>query len=102
MPHPATSRFHRFFSKRIRQPKPGQLKSVPCFLCFFWLFLLAGNAAWANVPGGGTNGANVTLTDNGSTVTIANGIVSILINKSGAATSPRSITPTTTAAARRR
>lgn len=38
----------------------------------------------ANVPGGGTNGASVTLTDNGTTVTLANGIVSILCTKSGA------------------
>ena len=38
--------------------------------------------ALANPPGGGTNGANVTLTDNGTTVTIANGIVSIVCNKS--------------------
>lgn len=43
--------------------------------------------ALANVPGGGTNGANVTLTDNGSTVTMANGIVSILCTKSGASLS---------------
>ena len=41
-------------------------------------------SAFANVPGGGTNGPNVTLTDNGGTVTIANGIVSILCTKSGA------------------
>jgi len=34
------------------------------------------------VPGGGTNGPNVTLTDNGTTVTIGNGIVSIIITKS--------------------
>src|SRR6266478_4083656 len=40
--------------------------------------------AQANLPGGGTNGPNITLTDNGSTVTIANGIVSILCTKSGA------------------
>ena len=40
--------------------------------------------ALANLPGGGTNGANVTLTDSGSTVTIGNGIVSILCTKSGA------------------
>src|SRR5262245_57511057 len=39
----------------------------------------------ANVPGGGTgSGPNVTLVDNGTTVTIANGIVSILCTKSGA------------------
>ena len=41
-------------------------------------------AALANVPGGGTNGPNVMLVDNGSTVTISNGIVSILCTKSGA------------------
>ena len=46
------------------------------------LLLLAGNSVWANVPGGGTSGANVTLTDNGDgTVTLANGIISIHINK---------------------
>lgn len=39
----------------------------------------------ANIPGGGTGaGAAVTLVDNGSTVTIGNGIVSILCRKSGA------------------
>ena len=39
----------------------------------------------AHLPGGGTGtGANVTLTDSGSTVTIANGIVSIVCAKSGA------------------
>lgn len=47
-------------------------------------FLLSIFSALANVPGGGTNGPNVTLTDNGSTVTLANGIVSILCTKSGA------------------
>ena len=45
--------------------------------------MLVGQLAWANVPGGGTNGANVTLTDAGSTVTLANGIVSIVCTKSG-------------------
>jgi rhamnogalacturonan endolyase len=42
--------------------------------------------AFANIPGGGTGtGANVTVTDNGDgTVTMANGIVSIHIVKSGA------------------
>lgn len=39
-------------------------------------------AGLANLPGGGTNGANVTLTDNGTTVTLANGIVSVAITKS--------------------
>jgi autotransporter-associated beta strand protein len=48
--------------------------------------LLLGGSALANVPGGGTGtGPNVTLVDNGNgTVTMANGIVSILIDKSAA------------------
>ena len=47
-------------------------------------FLLA-LPVFANIPGGGTGtGADVTLVDNGSTVTIANGTVSILCTKSGA------------------
>ena len=47
--------------------------------------LLCAWPAAANIPGGGTGtGANVTLTDNGSTVTIANGIVSILLTKANA------------------
>ncbi|MGC3991191.1 MAG: hypothetical protein QM796_16235 [Chthoniobacteraceae bacterium] len=43
----------------------------------------------ANIPGGGTGtGAAVTITDNGTTVTMANGLVSILITKtSGTITS---------------
>ena len=39
--------------------------------------------AYGNIPGGGTNGPNVTLTDNGTTVAISNGIVSLLCSKSG-------------------
>jgi autotransporter-associated beta strand protein len=47
--------------------------------------LLSGIPLLANVPGGGTSGPNVTLTDNGDgTVTIANGFVSIHCNKSSA------------------
>jgi hypothetical protein len=42
-------------------------------------------AVFANIPGGGNGtGANVTLTDNGTTVTINNGIVSITFTKSSA------------------
>src|SRR5260370_24994088 len=52
-------------------------------LCLLGLLLIA-SPVLANLPGGGTNGANVTLTDNATTVTIANGIVSILCTKSGA------------------
>jgi autotransporter-associated beta strand protein len=52
------------------------------FLFFFSLLL----PAFANVPGGGTGtGPNVTLVDNGNgTVTMANGIVSIVITKADA------------------
>jgi autotransporter-associated beta strand protein len=40
---------------------------------------------YANIPGGGTGaGPNVTLVDNGGSVTIGNGIISILCTKSGA------------------
>ena len=47
------------------------------------VFFAIGNELIANIPGGGTGtGANVTITDNGSTVTLANGIVSIIITKS--------------------
>ena len=51
-----------------------------------WLFaLLMEGSVLANIPGGGTGtGANVTLTDGGSTVTLANGIVSIVCTKSDA------------------
>jgi rhamnogalacturonan endolyase len=51
-------------------------------LCFY---SFAAAPAFANIPGGGNGtGANVTLTDNGSTVTMANGIVSIVITKTDA------------------
>lgn len=53
--------------------------SVLCGLAFIEKPLLA------NIPGGGTGtGADVTITDNGSTATIANGIVSIVCVKSSA------------------
>lgn len=52
-------------------------------LCVVLLVALSGSAL-ANIPGGGTGtGPNVTLTDSGSTVTLSNGIVSILCTKSG-------------------
>src|ERR1019366_3784255 len=48
--------------------------------------LLIGCSVLGNIPGGGTGtGPDVTLTDNGDgTVTMANGIVSIHINKASA------------------
>ena len=54
----------------------GRLAVFFCLLCAVPVF--------ANSPGGGTSGANVTLTDNGSTVTLANGIISIVITKADA------------------
>ncbi|HEU6449752.1 MAG TPA: polysaccharide lyase family protein [Verrucomicrobiae bacterium] len=64
------------------------MKTTPLFLSVA-LYLsgltLATISAFANVPGGGTNGPDVTITDNGNgTVTMANGIVSIRCNKSSA------------------
>ena len=45
--------------------------------------LLSTIPVFANIPGGGTGtGANVTLADSGSTVTIGNGIVSLICTKS--------------------
>lgn len=47
--------------------------------------LVAVVPAFANIPGGGTGtGPDVTLTDDGSTVTMANGIVTIVCTKSSA------------------
>ncbi|MBC8095753.1 MAG: autotransporter-associated beta strand repeat-containing protein, partial [Akkermansiaceae bacterium] len=50
------------------------------------IVLVTGYAAGANDPGGGTNGigANVTLTDNGSSVTLGNGTLTATITKSNA------------------
>jgi fibronectin type 3 domain-containing protein/regulation of enolase protein 1 (concanavalin A-like superfamily) len=50
------------------------------------LLLLSNLPVQANIPGGGAGtGANVTVTDNGNgTVTMANGVVSIVVTKSGA------------------
>lgn len=50
-------------------------------LLVFWSGLPV--PARANLPGGGTNGPNVGLVDNGSSVTLTNGIVSLLCQKSG-------------------
>ena len=51
-----------------------------------WLMVCIayGQGALANVPGGGNTGANVTLTDNGSTVVLANGIITATVTKSSA------------------
>jgi rhamnogalacturonan endolyase len=51
-----------------------------------WLFGFVGWSLLANDPGGGTQGVgpNVTLTDNGSTVTLANGTLTAQITKDNA------------------
>jgi autotransporter-associated beta strand protein len=60
-------------------------RSIAAHLVVALVFFAGAMAVFANIPGGGTGaGANVTLTDNGSTVTIANGIVSIVCTKSSA------------------
>ncbi len=58
-----------------------QMKSL--FACLAAMFALTASAL-ANDPGGGTNGvgANVTLTVGSSTVTLANGVVTAVIEKS--------------------
>ena len=55
--------------------------------------LVAVVPVFANLPGGGTGtGPNVTLVDNGDgTVTMANGIVSILIAKADATIQPNQL-----------
>ena len=54
-------------------------------ICFLFLAFEQMEVARANIPGGGTGtGSNVTLTDNGATVTLANGIISIVVTKSDA------------------
>src|SRR6185437_6419862 len=59
------------------------LKIKSLALLLFTVILIS--TGYANVPGGGTGtGANVTVTDNGSTVVLNNGIVSINITKSSA------------------
>ena len=51
-------------------------------LVAFCFWLSSAIPGLANIPGGGTGtGANVTLTDNGTTVTVGNGIVSIVCIK---------------------
>ena len=101
--HPATSRFHHFSSGSSPPANNGQLKSVPPLLCFCRSVFAGGKRRRGPMcPAAARNGANVTLSDNGSTVTMANGIVSIVMHQVGRDDQPRSITPTTTAAARRR
>jgi rhamnogalacturonan endolyase len=84
MPKPAPSRLHCLLIKRFCQTKWTQIKFFPVLVGLIELLLAAG-PVWANTPAGGTGtGPDITLTDSGSTVTLANGTVSILCTKSGA------------------
>ncbi len=60
------------------------MKAMQHYSKILCLIALVAQPALANTPGGGTNGPDVALVDNGATVTIGNGIVSILCTKSGA------------------
>ena len=85
MPDLIWTLLHCIFPRWSCLPQRSLVRSVPGFTGRLPLFLLMGNLAWANIPGGGTGiGSNVTLTDNGSTVTLANGIVAIVITKTSA------------------
>src|SRR5208282_1437716 len=75
--------------------RPGYRSALAVFAlpAGFRCFKLAGMMVWlaavvpafANLPGGGTGtGPSVTLTDNGGSVTMANGTISIVIVKSSA------------------
>ena len=75
----------RVLSDLIPRSKSCPIKPVSGLVGLLGIFLLTGNPVLANIPGGGTGtGPNVTLTDNGTTVTLANGIVSIVITKTSA------------------
>jgi autotransporter-associated beta strand protein len=68
-----------------RLHSPFSMKSLIQKMLAVCCCLFAVAPVFANIPGGGTgSGANVTLVDNGSTVTISNGSVSIVCTKSGA------------------
>ncbi len=70
----------------ILQSPRGPVRGFPIgWLAMAW-FVTGAFTAFANDAGGGTNGvgADVTLTDNGSTVTLANGIISAVIDKNSA------------------
>ena len=84
MPDFIPMRFWRIFIPRFSPAKPVPIRCVPGLLGLLSLCLLTGNSGWANVPGGGTNGAAVTIVDNGTTVTMSNGIVAIVITKTSA------------------
>jgi autotransporter-associated beta strand protein len=64
--------------------KAAMIRRARSLICLS-AWLLAAGVAFANIPGGGTGtGPNVTLTDNGTTVTLANGIASIVVTKADA------------------
>src|SRR5438067_13907430 len=66
--------------------RAGSIKIISAQICAVLLIILWSSALRVNVPGAIVSGSStaVTLTDSGSTVTLSNGIVSILCTKSGA------------------
>src|SRR5450432_1458425 len=74
--------------KSISLLKKSRWLAHAAYLLIAFCFCLAGSSMllFANIPGGGTGtGMDVTLVDNGNgTVTMSNGIVSLLINKTSA------------------
>src|SRR5438067_13879553 len=66
--------------------RAGSIKIISAQICAVLLIILWSSALRANVPGAIVSGSSaaVTLTDSGTTVTLSNGIVSILCTKSGA------------------
>jgi hypothetical protein len=74
---------HNVYKKILKDVLIKKLLTIHLILSFLLAPILSG---WSqNIPGGGTGtGANVTVTDNGGTVILNNGIVSITINKTNA------------------
>jgi len=77
-------RLYAGFGRPIHQTNPASGGRLRGWLVLGLLLWLAGLPVRANVPGGGTNGPAVTLTDRGTTVAISNGLVSLVCIKSSA------------------
>lgn len=76
---------YQLFYTFINRQKP--MKQICFHLTGLVILFFLGicSVSIANVPGGGTGGANVTVTDNGTTVVLSNGIIAATITKSTAA-----------------
>ena len=76
-------------SCKVNKSHMKKIRSIGGALLAVFSLLISPVTVFANIPGGGTGtGPNVTVVDNGNgTVTMANGVVSILVYKSGASIS---------------